>query len=47
MNSDRVVILGLISKGIRRAAGPAGRKAVKLSLDDGKSRTTISGQVPS
>ena len=32
MNSDRVVILGLISKGIRRAAGPAGRKAVKLLL---------------
>lgn len=32
MNSNRAVILGLISKGIRRAAGAAGRKAVKISL---------------
>lgn len=32
MNSDRVVILGLISKGIRRVTGAAGRKAVKLFL---------------
>ena len=32
MNSNRAVILGLISKGIRRVTGAAGRKAVKLFL---------------